>query len=106
MDAVLKSNIWRMLIFILISAVLGLLSILSYRFANGPRDFPLILLFVYVAACLLTWIYGTFVIRKLPFKRVWRIILGFAWLIIYPRLAYFWLVCCIWGLIVLEYLHH
>lgn len=83
-----------MLIFILISAVVGLLSILSYRFANGPRDFPLILLLVYMAACLLTWIYGTEVIWKLPFKRVWRIILGFVWLIIYPGLAYLWLVCC------------
>ena len=96
MDAVLKKNIRRTLILMLVSAVLGFLPILSFCLVvNGPRDLPVYALFLYAVSCVLVWLYGiTNVIWQLSIKRVWRIILGFAWLIIYPGLAYLWLVCC------------
>ena len=103
MDAVLKKNIRRTLILMLVSAVLGFLPMLSFRLVDdGPRDLPVYALFLYAVSCVLVWLYViTNVIWQLSIKRVRRIILGFAWLIIYPCLAYLWLVCCFLVLVLL-----
>ena len=101
MDAVLKKNIRQILILMLISAVTGLLVAVSFFLADGKSYLPVYAAFAYGVLCTLVWVLGTVkVIWQLPFKRVWRIICGFIWLIIYPCLAYLWLSFCLIGFLV------
>lgn len=102
----LKKSIRWMLILMLISATLGLLSVLVMLGASGWWNWlPPCGLFIYILSCVFVWIMGTVkVIWQLPIKRVWRIILDFVWLIIYPILAYLWLGCCIFGAWVLHHI--
>ena len=95
----LKRNIRETGIFILITVFISLLVFpMLLLMASLPSSasatwllLPYLLHFTYVAACflVLVWV-GAKVIWELPIKIIWRAVLFFVWLVLYPALCLGW----------------
>ena len=105
MDDTLKRNIRKTGIFMLATACVPwfCLPLALIPDLDRSSDSYWIVLFavaelVYILGCLFVLVWGSSqVIWKLPFGKVWRKVLFFAWLIIYPAScwgwAVLWIVC-------------
>ncbi len=125
MKEALKKNVWMTGMLMLIAAILCLPlifiheigSILVFcgvveasRYGGVPDsvvDFlAMTVFFVYGIFCLFVLIYGSSkVIWKLSFKRVWRIVLLFAWLILYPIWCWLWSIFCVFAYMAHNHIH-
>ena len=100
MDDTLKRNIRKTMLFMLAAACVPWLCLPLVLIPDLDRssDSYRIMLFavaelVYILGCFFVLVRGSsLVIWKLPFGKVWRTVLFFAWLIIYPACCWIWAV--------------
>jgi hypothetical protein len=103
MDDTLKRNIRKTVLFMLATACVPWLCLplaLIPDLDRSSDSYWIVLLavaeLVYILGCLFVLVWGSSqVIWKLPFGKVWRKVLFFAWLIIYPVWCWIWAVLCI-----------
>ena len=95
----LKRNIRKTGKFMLIPAFISLLVFpMMLLMASLPSSasanwllLPYLWYFAYAAACFVVLVRGVKVIWELTLEMIWRVMLFFAWLILYPALCLGWL---------------
>ena len=100
MDDILKRNIRKTVLYMLATVFVPLLCLPLALIPDLDRSSDsnwIVLLavaeLVYILGCVFVLVWGSSrVIWKLPFGKVWRKVLFFAWLIIYPACCWFWAV--------------
>ena len=96
----LKHNIRLTGIFMLIPAFISLLvfpmMLMMLSLPSSPSAnwlfLPYLWYFAYAAACFAVLVRGVKVIWELTLEMIWRVMLFFAWLIIYPTCCWIWAV--------------
>ena len=99
MSPELKPNIRLTGIFMLIPAFISLLvfpmMLLMFSLPSSASVnwllLPYLWYFAYAAACFLVLVRGVKVIWELPVEMIWRVMLFFVWLVLYPALCLGWL---------------
>lgn len=96
MEDVLKKNLRKSGLFMLIAAISGLLMIPAVKITGYLPKAPAVLIVIYTLWNIFTFVWSSFlIIPKLPTKESWKTILFFLWLVFYPVLCVLYIaICC------------